>query len=207
MSDALFWDKIAPRYAKDPIKNMAAYEATLDRVRETLRPEHRVVELGCGTGTTALKLAGSAAEYIATDVSPGMIEIARGKEATARTPGLRFDVAGASASDFAENSVDRVLGFNLLHLVRDLDQCLAASYAMLKPGGLFITKTACLRNMSPFIRLAIPVMQLFGKAPFVHIFSRNALEQRIKAAGFDIDEARSFPGAPATWFVIARKPG
>ena len=56
-----FWDRIAPRYAKSPVRDQAAYEHTLDRVAHYLRPEHQVLELGCGTGTTAVHLAPKAA--------------------------------------------------------------------------------------------------------------------------------------------------
>ena len=66
-TDIAFWDKIAERYAARPIDNPDAYEATLERVRHWLHPDWHVLELGCGTGTTALKLAGSAAQITATD--------------------------------------------------------------------------------------------------------------------------------------------
>ena len=98
-----------------------------------------------------------------------------------------------------------MLGFNLLHLVRDLPGAIAHAHGLLKPGGLYITKTACLGNMNPLIRLAVPVMQLIGKAPFVHSLTRDSLEAAIRAGGFEIAEARAFDGAPAAWFVVARK--
>ena len=53
-----FWDGIAEKYAKRPISDMAAYEYTLGRTRSYLKPEDQVLELGCGTGSTALLLAG-----------------------------------------------------------------------------------------------------------------------------------------------------
>ena len=65
-----------------------------------------------------------------------------------------------------------------------------------KPGCLFVSKTACLAEMNPLIRLAVPVMQLVGKAPYVAIFSATALEREIEAAGFAIVErARHGSGA------------
>ena len=57
MTDIAFWDRIAPKYAADPIADPAAHEATLERTRRLLGPGHRVVEIGCGTGSTALALA------------------------------------------------------------------------------------------------------------------------------------------------------
>ncbi len=56
-SDARFWDRISRKYAQDAIADQAGYERTLARTRERLPPDSRVLELGCGTGSTALRLA------------------------------------------------------------------------------------------------------------------------------------------------------
>ena len=82
-------------------------------------------------------------------------------------------------------------------------------HRVLKPGGVFVSKTPCLAEMTPLIRLAVPVMQLVGKAPYVAIFSASALEQEIETAGFTIVErARHGAGRKdARIFIVARKAG
>lgn len=206
MSDAIFWDRIARNYAKSPIKNESAYEATLNRVRGVLRSGDHVLELGCGTGSTALKLAPAVAQYTATDFSEEMLEIARERLAAAPMPGLEFKQSRAQDPMGDYQSVDAVLAFSLLHLVQDLDRSLNEIKSVLKPGGYFISKTACLGNMNPLIRWAIPLMQMIGKAPFVSVFTRDELQSKIAAAGFEIEDATSFPGAPGVWFMVAKKP-
>ena len=47
-----FWDKIAPKYAADPIKDMESYELTLNKTRGYLRPSDQVLEIGAGTGSS-----------------------------------------------------------------------------------------------------------------------------------------------------------
>ena len=42
---ALFWDRIAPKYAADPIADMAGYEATLQRVQGLLSAGQEVLDL------------------------------------------------------------------------------------------------------------------------------------------------------------------
>ena len=205
MTDVRFWDRLARRYAASPVKNMTAYEATLARVAARLRPTDRVLETGCGTGTTALKLAGQVAAYTGTDVSGGMIEIARERLAETPVDGLDFTVAGAVETRFEPESFDAVLGFNLLHLVDDLTAALDRAHALLAPGGLYITKTPCLGDMGWYIRPMIPLLRLFGKAPHVLFFTRSELERAMIRAGFELDESRVFEGAPHVRYLVARK--
>ena len=205
IAEAKFWDRIAPKYAKSPIRNMAAYEATMNSVRSRLSGDDRVLEIGCGTGSTALKLADAVAHITASDISGGMIDIARSKAREAGVGNVEFTVAPAVEARFERECFAAVLGFNILHLVEDLPAAVARAHEVLKPGGLYITKTPCLRQMNPLLRLVIPVMQFFGKAPFVALFKAPDLEALIRQAGFEIVEARAFDGAPNSWFVVAHK--
>ena len=52
---------------------------TLNDTRKYLNSEASVLEIGCGTGTTALKLAGNVHSMTATDISSSMIAIAQEK--------------------------------------------------------------------------------------------------------------------------------
>jgi len=204
-STAKFWDRAAAKYAKSQIKNIPAYEATLERVKGYLKPTDTVLEFGCGTGSTALLLADSVAQYTASDISPNMIEIARGKSVGAELKNLEFTVAPVIDAPFALGSFDAVLGFNILHLVEDLPGTLGWLHQVLKPGGLLISKSACLREMNPVLRLILPVMQWVGFAPYVGTFDSDALEQSVRDAGFEIVESRVFDGAKAARFIVARK--
>lgn len=95
--DARFWDRASRRYAKARIGDERGYERTLERTRALLAPEARVLELGCGTGSTALRLADGVARYLATDISEKMIGIAQDKHAQGPIPGLEFRVATAES--------------------------------------------------------------------------------------------------------------
>ena len=201
-----FWDRIAPRYARDPIRNMAAYEATLDDVISRLSGTDRVLEVGCGTGTTALRLAPAVGHLTATDASTAMIGIARDKTAVRRPSNLTFTIAGAEApGEPDEMPFDAVLAFNLLHLVPNLPATLAALHRRLRPGGLFISKSACIGDMNPIIRLALPVMRAVGKAPHVLVFDAPALQAAIVRAGFTVEVSRTFPGSPHARYIVARR--
>ena len=186
-SGARFWDRASRKYARSRIADPDGYERTLERTRVHLQPGYSVLELGCGTGTTALRLADGARSYLGTDISGGMIAIAQEKLAVDPIPALSFRTATAEELVHEESRFDAVLGFNYLHMVRDVPDTLRSIHALLKPGGLYISKTPCLGDMNPLIPLLLlPVMRAIGKAPHVSSFSASMLEQSIVNAGFDV---------------------
>lgn len=206
-SDARFWDRAARKYARSPIADQAGYERTLDRTRSLLRPRDSVLELGCGTGTTALLLAGAVQDYLATDISAEMIAIASGKHAAAPVPALAFRTTTAEALASDAVRFDEVLGFNYLHMVRDLPGTLRNIRTLLAPEGLFISKTPCVGDMNPLIRLALPAMRAIGKAPNVGVFRAEELSGHISAAGFDIlaTENHATKGDDHRPYIVARR--
>ncbi len=209
---AVFWDKAAPKYAKSAIADPAAYEYTLGRTRTYLTRKDKVLELGCGTGSTALLLAPDVAQITAIDISPVMLAIAREKTEQEGIGNLTFEL-GADVP--AQGQYDVVMGYSLFHLVPDMEARFARINALLPNGGYFISKTACLGQRgvgiggalkSAMIRIAIPVMQLFGKAPYVRCFSAKELEDAVIAAGFEIVESGDHPkGPPPAHYIVARK--
>ena len=207
-ADARFWDRLSARYARSQISDMPGYERTLERTGQRLTATDRVLELGCGTGTSALRLAPATGHIRATDVSPKMIAIAREKLAASPVSNLTFETAASDGVSAPDGSYDAVLAFNLLHLVGDRPRTLADVRRLLKPGGLFISKTACLSEMNPLIRYAVPVMRRVGFAPsVVATFAAAELEREIAAAGFTIEEtARHGSGKrDPKIFIVARR--
>lgn len=202
-----FWDGIAVKYRTTAISDTQAYEATLDRVASYLKRSDQVLEIGCGTGGTALKLAPFAKHITATDFSEGMIA-----QAVARTPSDSVDFRAVSAFD---TSLDKeryhaVLAFNFLHLVEDFRNHIERIHGLLAPGGLFMSKTPCLTDPSAKLKFrlmvkAIPVMQMLGKAPFVTFRTIADIQNTIEDVGFEIVETGNYPVQPPCHFVVARK--
>lgn len=208
---AIFWDKVAKGYASQPIANMDAYEKTLERTLSYLGAEDEVLELGCGTGTTALRLAGAVQAYRASDISPEMIRIGTEK---VQDDGPQPDFVAADVFERklgTENAYDAVLAFNLLHLMDDIPATLARVRDLLRPGGVFIAKTPPRPGSGASLKmrlivLALPVLQWLGKAPKVTFLTADEQEQAFRNAGFEIVETGDYPARPANHFIVARKP-
>lgn len=207
-SDIRFWDRTSARYSRAAIADQAGYERTLERTRALLTRQGRVLELGCGTGSSALRLAEAAGCYLATDISARMIAIAEAKHAAEPKPGLVFRVADAAALSEEADRFDVVLGLNYLHLVRDLPATLGRVRELLVPGGLFVSKTPCVGEMNPLVRLiALPAARALGKAPYVDAFRADDLGRRIAATGFDVlaTESHGTKGRDIRPYVVARR--
>ena len=203
--DARFWDRIARRYAEQPVKDQTSYERTLERTRAHLDAGDRVLEVGCGTGSTALTLAGSVACLIASDISPEMIAIAGEKAQAAGVGNVDFVCSDIAGHVGRGERYDAVLAFNLLHLLRDPEGEVTALGGLVRPGGLFISKTVCLAEAGWYLRPVVWVMRLIGKAPHVRFFRIAELEALIAGAGFEIVETGTYPASPPSRFVVATK--
>jgi ubiquinone/menaquinone biosynthesis C-methylase UbiE len=204
--ESRFWDKLADRYSKQPIADEAAYQHKLQVTRALLRPEMEVLEFGCGTGSTAIKHAPHVKQITAIDISEKMLEIARGKAAAAGAGNIRFERAKIDDYTAADGSFDVVLGMSILHLVADREAVLRKVHRMLKPGGHFLSSTACLADGMGFFRYIAPVGKALGLLPLLRVFTRKELVASIAAAGFEIVEDWQ-PGKNKGVFVVAKKAG
>jgi SAM-dependent methyltransferase len=200
-----FWDRVASRYAAMPIRNPEGYEQTLEAIRARLSPSDEVLELGCGTGTTALHLAGHVARYVATDYAPAMIAIAQEKVEQASLSNVEAQVVAPGEAAIPKGPFDAVVALNLLHLLPKRESALEDSARRLRPGGLFISKTPCLSGVWLALAPVVWVFRLMGKAPDFRFLSAAKLERDIVRAGFEIVENTPDPNRPPRRFIVARK--
>lgn len=203
--DATFWNSTARKYAARPISNDAVYQQKLDMTRRYFTPESEVLEMGCGTGSTALLHAPYVKHIRAIDFSSEMIAIAKEKAAEQGVKNVTFDVGTYEDTELPPNHYDVVLALNVLHLVPDIPGALRNTYDTVKPGGMFISSTACLQG---WLRGIVPLVRagrLFGKMPYVKTVTRKDISRMIEDAGFETVEAWH-PEKTVGMFIIAQKP-
>lgn len=92
-----------------------------------------VLDLGCGTGRHALRLAAAGAEVTAIDFSEGMLAEARRKPGADRVRFLVHDLH--DPLPLPAGSFDRVVSGLVLEHLRDLGGFFREAHRMLRPGG------------------------------------------------------------------------
>ena len=204
-TDPKFWDDVSSKYSSKPIPSEERYQRKLDISRKYLTRDSQVLEFGCGTGTTALKHANDVKHLTAYDFSPAMIAIANEKKALQpNSDNVEFKISAIEAIDFGTEDYDAIMGHSILHLTFDNENTLKKIFQGLKSGGVFISGSGCLKDMNSLLRIVIPIMQFFGKAPEINYFSAEELVDLHKSVGFEIVERWDYKKGEI--YLVAMKP-
>lgn len=208
MSDSQkFWDKMAARYEKSSVSDEAAYQRKLAETQSFFRSNMRVAEFGCGTGTTAIHHAPQVQHIDAIDISQNMIEIGREKARNAGVDNITFTRGTLAEFNAEDASFDAVLGLSVIHLLPDRDDVIAEVVRILKPGGIFVSSTACLGDSYiRLIKLVAPLGKMLGFMPDFFVLSQADLIAEITGAGFEIERQWQHGKTVDIVFIIARKP-
>lgn len=204
MDRSFFWDKIAKRYSKQPVADEAAYQKKLQFTREYLQPDMEVLEFGCGTGSTAIAHAPYVKHIQAIDISSKMIEIAQGKADAKNIENVIFKQSGIDEFSVSDQTFDAVMGHSILHLLDNKEKVIAKVHNMLKPGGIFVTSTACIGDTMKYFKVIAPIGKLFGL--MLKVFTAKELEDSLTDAGFEIVHQWQ-PGKGKSVFIVANKAG
>lgn len=93
-----------------------------------------LLDLGCGAGENSVYFAKNGARCVATDYSPGMVEVAL-QLAAANEVKVEGRMMNAMALDCPDNTFDFVYASNLLHHLPDPRTAILEMHRVLKPGG------------------------------------------------------------------------
>lgn len=141
-------------------------------------PGLEVLEIGCGTGRTACRLASLGCRVIAIDTHPGMLIKAQ-KRMEAEGVHVTWGVGDATALPFADNSFDRII-VESVTVFTDGEKAVKEYQRVLKPGGLMLDrellavgplpeplrKELADRYQIERLRTAVEWMRLLGNAGF-----------------------------------------
>jgi SAM-dependent methyltransferase len=139
------FDALAPWYAEahGPAERLLSYRLGVIRRLLAGAPRGTLLEIGCGTAVHLLALADAFDRAIGTDVSPAMVEAARGRVAASR-PGAGISVRVDRAEELAtvaDASVDAVVCVGTLEHIPDKERVVRQVRRVLTPSGRFVCLT------------------------------------------------------------------
>jgi ubiquinone/menaquinone biosynthesis C-methylase UbiE len=127
------YDPIVTLLGGDPSRRVLVEQAAI-------QPSHRVLEVGCGTGSLVLlvKRLHPGVDAVGLDPDPKALARARRKAARARVS-VRFDQGFADAMPYPDASFDRVFSSFMLHHLRagEKEGTLREIRRVLEPSGSF----------------------------------------------------------------------
>ncbi|MBD1852374.1 class I SAM-dependent methyltransferase [Leptolyngbya sp. FACHB-711] len=154
-------------------------QGLIDRV--CCRP-HRILDLGCGTGSTTLllKQAFPQADVIGLDLSPYMLVVADDRTQQAGLK-ITYQQGNAEHTGFPDASFDLVTASLLFHETPPIVSCaiLQECFRLLKPGG----EVLILDGNQETLRQTEWLMQIFEE-PYIQAFARGSVDDWMHRAGF-----------------------
>jgi ubiquinone/menaquinone biosynthesis C-methylase UbiE len=193
-----FWSKLASSY--DSVVDRQLGGRTRWRLRERLAREGtlgRAVEFGCGTGFFTAALAAKADRLLATDVSEGMLQVAKEQ---VQAPNVSFGVEDCQQTSLSDASVDTAF-MALVIQFTDPPVTLSEMHRILKPGGTLI-----IGNLDPFALPPVARLRFLARVLFLgiagyrlkppksfgrNVLARDQLASLLAAAGFRVETAEA----------------
>ncbi len=199
-----FWNKMAKRYDRSEEGDRPVYERALGTIGPYLSKDHRVLDIGCGTGTLVLDIVHRVGEVHGMDYSEAMIAEAERKAKEANIDHVGFFCGTLADVDFSEDAYDVIFSFYLLHLMEDLQITLGEVHNHLKAGGLFISLTPCLGETMVAKHL-LKMGSVVGLVPKTRGYEVDELVGLIEKAGFAIERQETVREKTHEVLLIAKK--
>ena len=205
-----FWDQASKNYDKTEERFEYIHRKSRKNTKKYLKDSHIVLDYGCGTGTASCEFANQVKEIHAIDISAKMIEMAKEKARVNKAENINFAQTNIFDKRYKKESFDIILAFNMLHTVPNPQDVIKKIHELLKPEGLFISVTPCLRDkMSFLVNLQIQLVRILCKTKIIPIPIRrlksSELDQLLEAGNFQTIETEKIYQGASSYFIAAKK--
>ena len=195
---AEFWSKVGERY--DRVADLQIGGKTRAMVRERVAREgdlQRLVEFGCGTGFYTEVLARKANTLLATDISPGMLDLAKQHVKAAN---VTFQAEDCQHTSLPDGAFDTAFISLVIHFTEP-DQTVAEMYRILRPGGTLLIANLDPQALKGLARLRFLIRIVYKGVVGYRVkppkgFGRNVLSEEqlrklLGRSGFRVDSAET----------------
>ena len=205
-----FWDSASKNYDKTEERFEYIHNKSRESAKKFLKGSDVVLDFGCGTGAVSCQLFDSVKEIYGIDTSSRMIELANEKAAAREIENVRFEQADIFDEKHCKESYDAILAFNMLHTVTNPRDVMRRISELLKPEGVFISATPCLRQrMSLLVNLQIQLVRVLCKIGLIPIPIRRVTSSEIDCLLETVDlqtvESEVMYKGVSSYFVVAKK--
>ena len=172
------YDQLAATYAADRVEDGRG-RAVLDRFRESLPPDARVLDAGCGQGTPVLRDLSAAATAVGTDISRAQLGLA-----AESVPAAALAQGDLVSLPFRDDAFDAVTAYHsLIHVPEKSHQTVVDEFArVLNDGGRLL----CSEGPEPW-HGENPDWLDTGVEMQWHVAGAEATRRHLRNAGFVVE--------------------
>ena len=195
-----FFDKVSSKSKPEP--NQTASKA-IELSKEHLEKDNYAFDFGCGSGAITNELAKVVRVIDAIDISSGMLEFAKKEAEKSSIVNINYVQASIFDDRFNGKEYDVILAFNVLHYIEDMPRLIERINGLLKPNGVFISSTACLKEKRSFIGYIVMLLAKIRVMPKIYFYKKNELETLITNGKFDLVKSEKISKLHE-YFIVAR---
>lgn len=148
------------------------------------------LDLCCGSGQYAVRLAGEIERIVGIDFSPEMLRVAQESVKEQNRTNISLSVANARRLPLGSETVGLVYSFSSLYYVPAVEQVVAEVARVLRPKGVAILEFGALYSLNTLVSRATP-----GPAEPCHV-PLGRIYRMHEEAGLAIERDRSFQILP-----------
>lgn len=200
-----FWDRFANKYDSF-IKNTVSktYKIIIENLNSDLNINHKVLEIGTGTGIIPFSICSKASTILATDISVEMINIAKQKQINLNINNIDFQVQDSYNLPLPDKSFDVVIASNIFHLLYEPEKPISEVKRVMKDNGIFIAPTFCVgENMKS--KIITTLAGIFSGFKIINKWSINDFKTMLTNNGFNIIKIIRIDGRFPLVYVVMTK--
>tara|TARA_B100000780_G_C21095187_1_gene441648 strand:+ start:1095 stop:1721 length:627 start_codon:yes stop_codon:yes gene_type:complete len=195
-----FFDKVSSKSKSEPDETASKI---IEATKEYLAKDNYILDFGCGSGSITNKIANEATAIDAIDISDGMLEFAKEHAKADSISNVNYVKSSIYDERFDNKQYDVILAFNVLHYIDDIPRLINRINTLLKPNGVFISSTACLKERKSIISYLVLLLGKIGIIPKMYFYKINELESLITNEYFDIIKSKKLSKLPE-YFIVTR---
>ncbi len=196
-----FFDRVSSKSKSEP--NQTAFKI-IESSKEFLKKDNYILDFGCGSGAITNKLAKEVKAIEAIDISSGMLEFAQKQAQENAITNINYRQASIFDEAFKDETFDVISAFNVLHYIEDMPSNVERINSLLKPNGIFISSTACMKEKRSLVRYLVSFLSKIGLVPKIISYKKVELETLIENGNFEVIKSERISKLPE-YFIVMKK--